>query len=755
MNHSIPDNILQAFPALKRNGSGWKCRCPAHEGNSNTSLSLTPGDDGRVLVHCFAGCSAESVCSAVGLRLADLMPAKSNGHTPKVISTPAPKQKGRAYPTLDVAVEAMARQTGGTLAGQWEYTNSAGELIGVVARLNLPTEPGRKQDKTFRPFHPEGDKWYIGDPPRKWPVYGEAIRPRTYLVEGEACCERVRTLGLACITSVHGADGTGLTDWSGVEGVEIVALPDNDEAGESYIGKVAAVLRQQGCKVRVIRLREVWPDLPQKGDVADMLGEGGAWECRDDGDVAAALDELADDAPEWAAESNIVAGAERPTFNRTDLGNVERLIHHHGADLRYVAEWNRWLAWTGSQWKPDSGEAVYTLMEETIRGILVEAAAAANKADREALAAWALSSENRHRIESAIALARWRPGISITPDELDRDPLLLNTRSGTVDLRTGKVQPASRGDLCTKVTGVSFDPNADCPTFLRFMARIFADDADLIEFVQRLFGYAATGSVIEQILALAIGCGQNGKTTLFDIIMYVLGDYACKGAPDLLTLRHRDDHPTNIADLCGRRLVVISEVDDGVRWNETRMKDLTGESRQKARVMRGDYFEFAATHKLCIFGNSKPVIRGTDLGVWRRIRLIPFDVVIPKSEVDRQLPQKLQAESAGILRWLVEGAAKWHATGLGCPSKVALATAEYRIESDTIGSFIEATCIEGIGQSAAAGELFKAYTAWCAAEGERPVTQTKFGRTLDERGFKKEPGGRRVVRLGISLRGVE
>jgi len=458
-----------------------------------------------------------------------------------------------------------------------------------------------------------------------------------------------------------------------------------------------------------------------------------------------------------AETASTAAKGERRRFNHTDLGNAERLIDQHGIDLRYIRAWNKWLVWDGKRYLPDETGEVERMMGGVVRGIYSEAASEPDENRRKELARHASASESRARIEAALALGWWQPGIAIIADDLDRDPMILNTPTGIVALRSGALRPASRADLCTKLTGVGYDPAAECPTFDRFLQRIFDGKPAIIDYLQRLAGYCATGEVAEQILALAVGIGRNGKTTLFDIIGHSLGEYASKAAPDLLTLRNKGDHPTSIADLCGKRLVVISEVDDSVRWNESRMKELTGETRIKARVMRGDFFEFPATHKLIVFGNSRPVIRGTDLGTWRRMRLIPFDVVIPEAEVDPRLPDKLRAESAGVLRWIVDGSVRWHADGLKAPSEVRQATAQYRVESDTIGAFIEECCIEGVGQSCGAGELFKAYVSWCESGGERPVTQNRFGRTLEARGFGKvkDPQSRRIERVGIGLAGVE
>lgn len=326
------DAVLSHFPDAKRNGTGWRAKCPAHDGDSPNSLSIAPGENGGTVLHCFKGCSAESIVSAVGLTMPDLMPANSNGvhRNGHAMTTPAaPKPKGKAYPTLEAAISAAERSTGGTLAGQWEYPDAAGELVGVVARFNLPDG-----SKTFRPFHPEGAEWRFGDPPGKWPVYGKAAPPRTYLVEGERCRELMDRLGLPCITSAHGSNGATHTDWSGVSNIEVVALPDHDDAGTKYVATVAAILRGQGCRVRVVCLADVWRDLPEGGDIVDMLADGGPWECRDDADVVAALNELADAAPEVRADDPPATETKSGADDENETAMPERWIPRRLAEFQ-------------------------------------------------------------------------------------------------------------------------------------------------------------------------------------------------------------------------------------------------------------------------------------------------------------------------------------------------------------------------------------------------------------------------------------
>lgn len=256
-----------------------------------------------------------------------------------------------------------------------------------------------------------------------------------------------------------------------------------------------------------------------------------------------------------------------------------------------------------------------------------------------------------------------------------------------------------------------------------------------------MFGYSATGLTTEQILVFLYGTGANGKTTLLDAIGHAMGDYFAKDDRELLAHSEGGTHPTNIADLMGKRVVVCSETNAGRRFDEAKLKDLVGETVLKARKMRQDFYQFRATHKLFLYSNHRMVVRGQDHGFWRRMREVPFIETIgdgtdgKPNERDPKLPARLQEEAAGVLAWIVAGAAKWYAEGLGCPPEVTNATNSYRSEMDAIGAFIDESCVTGDGLEATARELYAAYTKWAEDSGERPLSQTRFGTELGNRGM--------------------
>jgi putative DNA primase/helicase len=445
-----------------------------------------------------------------------------------------------------------------------------------------------------------------------------------------------------------------------------------------------------------------------------------------------------------------VTGEGQPSFNLTDLGNAERLVHRHGHDLRYCWTWGKWLVWDGKRWKKDDSGEVFRFAKETVASIYGEAEAAPDQERRKALAGHAMRSEAGARIKEMVDLAR--SDVPVLPEDLDASPDLLNTLNGTVDLRTGELREHCREDLTTKIAPVEFDPDAEAPTWAAFLERVLPAE-ELRGFVERAAGYSATGDTSEQCMFINHGTGANGKSTFQEALSAALGDYAMRAPTEMLLARRPGSVPNDVARLKGARFVTAAETEEGRRLAESLVKDLTGQDTITARFMRAEWFDFRPTHKLWLSTNHKPEIRGTDVAIWRRIRLVPWSVVIPPKEQDKKLPEKLRAELPGILAWIVRGCLEWRRDGLRPPDQVRRATVEYRTEMDVLAAFLADCCQQGQGVSAFASDLWNAWRRWCQETGESEGTQKRFGGRLAERGFLNHRDSKtgRKVWSGVGL----
>lgn len=425
--------------------------------------------------------------------------------------------------------------------------------------------------------------------------------------------------------------------------------------------------------------------------------------------------------------------AEGKPYMLTDLGNAERLVEHYRDRIRYCRQTSQWYLWNGQRWGVDLTGGIVTRAAETVRAIYQEAKRCTADPEIAAeISKHGVKSEAQARIAAMVKLAESRPGVPACVEDFDGDPWLLNTTNGTVDLRTGVLRQHDPADLITQITTCGYHPGVGCPTWQRFLSQIFHDNRELIDYVQELVGMCASGAISEQVLPVFHGEGSNGKSTLLDTVMSVLGGYSGKAAPDLIMARKNESHPTEVADLWGKRLVVASETDEGRKLRTSFVKETTGDETLKARYMRGDFFTFRRTHKLVLMTNNKPRVTEGKHAIWRRLKLVPFMARIPDREQDRQLGEKLRRESVGILAWMVEGCRRWHAAGgFDEPAEIRQATEDYRAEEDPLAEFVS-DCLElddeGFLPSREARRL---YQAWCAKERiQHPLGDRALGNRL-------------------------
>jgi putative DNA primase/helicase len=436
----------------------------------------------------------------------------------------------------------------------------------------------------------------------------------------------------------------------------------------------------------------------------------------------------------------------------SDTGNALRFKARFGQDYVYALGGGRWLFWDGMRWALDvENRQVRERMAEVANACHSEARYIGDQERAKQRSRWAIQSRADHRINAALHMAEvyvWR-----NESEFDLDPLVLNTASGTLDLRSGDLRPHSRADYLTRLAPFPLDPQAVCPTWMRFLEDITGcrwDDPrdpadDPLEGLQRLLGYAASGLTVEHVMAIFHGSGSNGKSLLLDVMGEILGDYA--GSVRVEALMSQDQtpsHQTDLVQLRGKRLVVTVESEGGKTLNESLVKSLTGGDKVSAREIYSSTIEFRPQFMLIMATNHLPHIRGFDYGIWRRLICVPFDAVFVDAELakpgdrikDPDLKAKLLAEAPGVLAFIAWGFRLYQRDGLRIPKRWREASAAYRTREDGFGEFLRECTVADRRAKTASGDLKAAYDRWAAGEGIEPMSAYAFGLKMKARGFQ-------------------
>ncbi len=688
--HSI-DEFLVLFSRVKPIGQNqWQALCPAHS-DHEPSLNIKLVDH-KILVHCLAGCLPNAIVQAVGLTMASLY--LDNTHGPS-----------SNYPEREIVCS-------------YPYHDSSGKVVFEVVRF---------KPKSFAQRRPDGSWGLRGVTPVIYhlPEVLKAIADgeRILVSEGEKDTDNLRAMGFCATCNPMGALKWRSSYAESLKGAkEVVVFADNDGPGRKHARQVAQSLRDTGILVKVIEM----PGAIR--DISDWLNAGLN---RDK------LLEVINAAPPWEPTTSTLDAGIPTTHNRTDLGNAERLMSLYGDDIRYCYERRLWLIWQGTHWQWDYGGEIMRLAQKTVRTIYEEAAHEDDEDERKKLADWGKTSESNMRLNAIVAQAE--PLAKISLDRLDANYWLFNAQNGTIDLHTGELRPANKEDYLTVVAPVEYIPTAQSNLWDQFLNRIFDNNKNLITYLQRCIGYTLTGNTSEQTLFFCYGSGMNGKSTFLNVFMDVMAPYAAQADIEIFLSSFKPSksgHSEDIASLAGKRFVAASEIEEGRRLAVPKLKHLTGGERIRASHKHEREFEYEVTYKIWLNSNHKPDITDTTYSIWRRVKLIPFNVVIPVAEQDKRLREKMKNEYPAILAWAVQGCLDWQQSGLAEPREVTQAVAEYRQEQDVLSDFLKACCVlEPRNAECVISHkgIYAGYEKWCEGNSMDPVTSRTFSRRLKEK----------------------
>lgn len=443
-------------------------------------------------------------------------------------------------------------------------------------------------------------------------------------------------------------------------------------------------------------------------------------------------------------------------YSFDDTGNAERFTDVFGKKIRYNHTTKSWMYFDGRKWNFDTTGAIHRMCDETVENmgkdliLYVQAAEDEKKAEEAKKSFMKHIKTTRSSKSKAAMVKESEQRLPIENKDLDLHQMLLCTPNGTLNLCTGELQPHKLDDFITKIAKCEYTDHADHPLWDKFLDEIFAGDKELIKYMQKAIGYSLTGSVKEQCLFFCYGNGNNGKSTFLEAISDAIGNYAMNINPESFMAKNNNNSASgDIARLKGARFVTSAEPEQGAKLSESLVKQLTGSAIITAREIYEKTFEFEPEFKLWMSMNYKPVIRGTDDGIWRRIRLVPFTVKIPDEKKDLNLKFKLRQELPAIFNWAVEGCLLWQREGLKIPQAVFNASKDYKGEMDVVGSFLETCCMLDTGEETGR-DLYQAFVTWAKENNEYEMSSRKFGTEMMKKFESRKSNGEKLYK-GVSI----
>jgi putative DNA primase/helicase len=799
-------DVVGSYITLKKVGKEYKGLCPFHA-DTNPSFYVIPE---KGFCHCFScgwpnGKSGDVIAFIEDMESLDFNAAcerlgAKNDWQPRITAPVKAKIPDRitSKPPLDAPTPDFTLRDLGAPSHIWPYRDSDGSLLGYVTRHETTNGSSRKE---YRP-------WTWGARGEAAPAWGQGIwnKPRplyrldalaerptasVLVTEGEKAADAAQRLlpGYVACTWPGGAQAWKTASWEALRGRKVLLWPDADLPGWEAMQALARVLsdpRGLSCAVRIVDTNRQ----PEGWDLADAETEKWtteqviAWakeRASDFNPVAPAErpSESAEQATPPAISPPVATGpipqtaldSESPPLDAYEITAEAAAAQHEPPDgddpplppsmsedaiadafaaqhedhLRFVKQWNQWFMWEGNTWKQDMTEKVDRLAVEICRQATywneaktLSAAVKCKIASRRVAGAVRDTARNDRRL--ACGAENW-----------DADPLLVGLPEGVFDVRTDQIITGSREHYITKRVAVMPQPGTPIK-WLAHLERMMGGDQDMIQFLQLWCGYNSTADTSEQCFVFLYGQGQTGKGTFLLTMGDLLGDYTRYASASTFMAAENERHLSELARLVNCRAVIIDETDGTKRWNEERIKRVTGGGKLTANFMRENPFDFPITFKLSVAGNHKPALRGVGKEMERRIRLVRCDASIPDEEVDRNFRANLIAtEGPQILNWILQGAVQWHQSRLPLPERIADATREYLQTEDLIADWL-LECCDQTG-TALRPDAHKSFCAWLEKRGDRAWSSRAWWSALEDRGYSAQKRMGAWMVKGLSLKG--
>ena len=748
------NSIKTHFKIKDDKGDVCRAVCPSHP-DKEASLSVKYDKvNGKTILKCFAGCETEEICEAAGLKVSDLFDKELSQDNQK-----SGWDITNVYKYLDedenLLFEKIKYKTKSKpkCFSQRRYVGEA-TLFSLDEGTYYETYNGsnswsmKQRDNAEKRDFP-GCRRVIYNLP--YVIAAIKTGREVYIVEGEKDADNLKKWGLVATCNPDGASkSTQKPKWRKefnqyFKGAQVIILHDNDDAGRTHAENIAANLFDVAEYVKCPEL----DGLDEKGDISDWQEQGHTKE-----DLISLIENTEIWDPSMQPEN-----VDLIRYNFSDVGNAERLLAMYGKIIRYKPGWkNGWLIWSGKHWQSDCSGKIEELARKTIKKLQQQGYNLPKDDEhvilKKEIQKFVLRSESDNKIKAMINQAKSHTNITLI--NINKNVYLLNLKNGTLNLKTGELQRHERRDYITKLTNLVYDPEKQCPNWLEFINKIFLNNEELIDYVQKSIGYSMTGDANLQCFYICHGQGANGKGTFMNTIKALLGDYAGILKGNSLMEKMGDEGARgDLAKLEGKYFVCVNELEEGKSFDEALVKSLTSGADEAVPVRRmyEEEFDMYPTFKMWMTTNKLPKIKGTDNGIWRRVRKIPFEYDFEKDagKDEKFFENKLIPELSGILNWAVEGCLKWQKEGMTIPDIVKYSTDDYRNDMDPVQRFLDDECIVSETCKSKISELYDSWENWAKKNNEYVLSSIKLGKKLVEKGFKKVKNTNGWYWLGIGI----